>query len=157
MPIRPATDADVPVLASIINAAYVVERFFKAGDRTDAGRVRRLQASGTFLLLEDDQGPIGSVYVEVRGGRGYIGMLAVDPPRQGSGAGRTLMHAAEDYCGANGAIAADLHVVNLREDLPPFYRRFGYVESGTLPFSDPDEATRPCHFIVMSKPLPRAR
>jgi GNAT superfamily N-acetyltransferase len=157
MRIRPASAADVPALTSIINAAYVVERFFKVGDRTNADGVRRLQVSGTFLMLEDDQGPIGSVYVELRGTRGYIGMLAVDPARQGSGAGRTLMNAAEDYCASNGAMAADLHVVNLREDLPPFYRRLGYVESGTLPFADPAEATRPCHFVVMTKPLPRAR
>ena len=80
-------------------------------------------------------------------------MVSVDPERQGSGYGRALMAAAEDYCLRNGARHADLRIVNLREELPPFYRRLGYVESGTEPFSEPAEATQPCHFILMTKPL----
>jgi hypothetical protein len=47
----------------------------------------------------------------------------------------------------------DIHIVNLREELPPYYRRLGYAERGTLPFSAPERASRPCHFIVMTKPL----
>jgi hypothetical protein len=37
--------------------------------------------------------------------------------------------------------------------LPPFYRRLGYVEIGTAPFSASLEAKVPGHYIVMSKPL----
>jgi predicted N-acetyltransferase YhbS len=153
MSTRLATAADVPAITAIINRAYVVERFFKVGDRTNEESVRALQAKGTFLVLERDGALIGTVYVELRGARGYIGLLSVDPARQGGGAGRELMAAAEAHCLAHGAQYADLHVVNLREDLPPFYRRFGYVECGTAPFADPAEATRPCHFIVMTKSL----
>jgi hypothetical protein len=47
----------------------------------------------------------------------------------------------------------DISVVDLRTELPPFYRRLGYVETGTAPFPDPAKAKRPCHFILMSKPL----
>lgn len=151
--LRIATSSDVPVITSLINRAYVVERFFKVGDRTNEEGVRALQQKGVFLVLERDDALIGCVYVEVRGARGYIGLLSVDPDRQGTGAGRALMAAAEGHCLAHGARHADLRVVNLREELPPFYRRFGYVESGTEPFSDPTEATRPCHFIVMTKVL----
>jgi hypothetical protein len=43
--------------------------------------------------------------------------------------------------------------VDLRTELPPFYRRLGYEQTGTAPFSDPEKATRPCHFILMSKAL----
>jgi hypothetical protein len=46
----------------------------------------------------------------------------------------------------------DILIVNLREELPPFYRKRGYVENGTTPF--PDVETKiPCHFINMAKPL----
>jgi GNAT superfamily N-acetyltransferase len=151
--IRIATAADIPTLERLINAAFVVERFFKVGDRISAEGVRTQQGKGTFLLLECDETPVGSVYVELRAGRGYIGMLSVDPQRQGAGFGRTLMAAAEDYCRENGARHADLRIVNLREELPLFYRHLGYVESGTEPFSEPAEATRPCHFVLMTKPL----
>jgi hypothetical protein len=46
----------------------------------------------------------------------------------------------------------DLTFVNVRQDLPTYYRQFGYVESGTLPFTD--QVTRiPVHLVQMSKPL----
>lgn len=153
METRIATESDVPTLGRLINAAYVVERFFKVGDRITADGVREQQAKGTFLILESDDEAVGSVYVELRGERGYIGLLAVDPARQGGGYGRALMNAAEEYCRSNGADHADLRVVNLREELPAFYRRLGYAECGTEPFSDVAEATRPCHFVLMTKPL----
>ena len=151
MDIRVATAADIPTLERLINAAFVVERFFKVGDRINADGIRTEQAKGAFLLLERDGVAIGTVYVELRGDRGYIGMLSVDPQRQGGGYGRALMAAAEEYCRRNGARHADLRIVNLREELPPFYRRLGYVESGTEPFSEPAQATQPCHFLLMTK------
>jgi GNAT superfamily N-acetyltransferase len=153
MSTRIASPSDVPTLERLINAAYVVELFFKVGDRINAEGIRALQGKGTFLLLETDGHPIGSVYVELRGARGYIGLLAVDPARQGGGIGRALMNAAEAYCRSHDARHADLSVVNLREELPPFYRHLGYSECGTEPFPDLEQATRPCHFILMTKPL----
>jgi hypothetical protein len=49
----------------------------------------------------------------------------------------------------------DITVVNLRTELPPFYRKLGYVENGTEPVR-PDMIPRllePAHFIKMTKPL----
>ena len=80
-------------------------------------------------------------------------MLSIDPAHQGRGLGRLLIDAVESRCRAAGCPRMKIHIVNLREELPPFYRRLGYVEDGTLPFSTPEEATRPCHFIVMTKAL----
>lgn len=152
--IRTATAEDVPSITVLVNEAYVVERFFKVGDRIDAPRVGALLETGIFLLLEREGQLAGSVYLDVREESGRIGLLSVRPSEQGRGLGRRLMDAAEDYARARGARGMELRVVNLREDLPPFYRKLGYVESGTEPFSDPAEATRPCHFVVMTKPLP---
>jgi hypothetical protein len=45
----------------------------------------------------------------------------------------------------------DIHIVNLRQELPAYYRRLGYVEEGTLPFPAPECTSRPCSFIVMTK------
>ena len=47
----------------------------------------------------------------------------------------------------------DLEVVNLREELPAFYRKFGYRVTGTHPFPAMERTKLPCHFMVMSKPL----
>ena len=61
-----------------------------------------------------------------------------------------MIAAAEAYCRDAGCVALDINVVNLRTELPPFYKRLGYVETGSAPFTDP-RATRPCHMIVMTK------
>jgi predicted N-acetyltransferase YhbS len=151
--LRTAGPADARAVTALINAAYEVERFFVDGDRTSEAEVRQYMAKGTFLVAEQDGAPIGCVYTEQRGDRGYFGLLAVDPGQHGRGVGRTLIAAAEDRFRGAGCRAVDISVVNLRTELPPFYRRLGYVETGTAPFPDPEKATRPCHFILMSKTL----
>jgi GNAT superfamily N-acetyltransferase len=79
-------------------------------------------------------------------------MLSVDPARQGHGYGRRMIDAVEALFRSGGCVAVDIRVVNLRLELPPIYRKLGYVEMGTEPFEDP-RALRPAHFILMSKPL----
>jgi GNAT superfamily N-acetyltransferase len=153
MTTRLAVPADAETLAALISLAYRVEDFFKIGDRTDPSDVRRRMQDGAFLLLEDQGMIVGSVYVQVHGEIGYFGMLSIDPSRQGQGLGSRLIAAAEDHCRRAGCHTMELEVVNLRTELPPFYRRFGYTENGTRPFTDHEQAKLPCHFIVMSKPL----
>ena len=47
----------------------------------------------------------------------------------------------------------DLRIVSVRAELPAFYRRLGYVETGTEPFSEEGKLKMPCHFVVMSKAI----
>ncbi len=151
--LRIATLSDGEAIAEIVNRAYVVEEFFLAGKRTDLVRVQALMAKGKFLLREDAARLTGSVYVEIRGERAYFGLLAVEPEMQGRGLGQFLVKAAEDHARANGCRAMDLTVVNLRTELPPFYRRLGYAENGTEPFHADAKVSLPCHFIKMTKTL----
>jgi GNAT superfamily N-acetyltransferase len=151
--LRTAGPADAGAVTALINAAYQVERFFIDGDRTSEDEVRRYMAKGTFLIAEQDAVPVGCVYTEQRGDHGYFGLLAVDPAHHGQGLGRLLIEGAEEHFRRAGCRAVDIQVVDLRLELPPFYRRLGYVETGTAPFTDPEKATRPCHFILMSKQL----
>jgi N-acetylglutamate synthase-like GNAT family acetyltransferase len=157
VPLRRATADDAAAVAGLINAAFQVERFFVEGDRTNAGEVRALMGKGSFLLAEEEGRLAGCVYLERRGDRGYFGLLAVDPARQEKGLGRALVAAAEEEFRAAGCRAVDIQVVDLRTELPPFYRRLGYAETGTAPFPDDARAKRPCHFIRMSKPLEAER
>ena len=150
---RLAVPDDAPALAALISLAYRVEDFFKIGDRTDAADVRDKMTHGAFIVLQDDDGVAGCVYVTAQDGLGYFGMLAVDPSRQGQGLGARLIAEAEDHCRGAGCREIEIEVVNLRTELPPFYRRFGYAETGTRPFIDIDRSSRPCHSIVMSKCL----
>ena len=148
-----ASSAEVNAVVRVINAAYEVEKFFVSGDRTDAEAVTRLMAKGAFLVSHDESGGVtGCVYVELRGDRSYFGMLSVDPDCQGTGLGRRLVEDAEKYAQNHGCRFMDIRVVNLRTELPPFYRKLGYEERGTEPVEDP-RALQPFHFVLMSKAL----
>jgi ribosomal protein S18 acetylase RimI-like enzyme len=150
---RIALATDVEALTQLINAAFRVEKPFFDGDRVNPEKVRVYMNSGQFLFAEDYGKPIGCVYVEVREDRGYVGLLSVDPQRQGTGLGRKLMDAAEIYFRTAGCRGVDLLVISPRTPLPAFYRRLGYVETGTAPFSGEAQSKVPGHYIIMSKEL----
>ena len=152
MHVRPAALSEAPALVSLINAAFRVERFFVESDRISLEQVRAFFESGCFLVAEDE-GLAACVYVEQRGSRGYFGLLSVDPARQNSGVGRLLVDAAEEYCRRLGCQIMDLQIVNLRRELPAFYQRLGYHETGTAPWPVEVATKLPCHFVRMSKPL----
>jgi ribosomal protein S18 acetylase RimI-like enzyme len=153
--IRPATADDRPRLIPLINAAFSVETFLEVV-RTDEDRLTAIMEKGTVLVAEDTSGRIlASVYTELRGSRGYLGMLAVDPEHQRSGLGRRLLAEAEHRFRSQGCEAVDITVLSLRPELPPIYRRFGFVETGTVEFPGSSDL-KPgfeCHCIVMSKAL----
>ena len=153
--VRVASVSDCEALASLINSAFAIEKFLE-GERTDEEQLKEMMRKGQFLLGCDAAGQlVASVYVEVRGSRGYFGMLAVHPEQQKNGLGSRMVGAAEEYCRSRGCGAMDLVVLSLRPELPPLYRKLGYAESGVQEFH-PSRAfigTADCHCIVMSKDL----
>ena len=153
--IRPGRADDLPAILRLINEAFLVEKSFVDGDRTDLADLAARLARGQFLCALAGEAIVACVYLELRGERGYFGMLAVDPARQGTGLGRRLVAEAEATCRARGCTVMDIQVVNLRTELPPYYRALGYGESGTIPFGEGEvgKAKRPCHFVRMSKRL----
>jgi ribosomal protein S18 acetylase RimI-like enzyme len=153
--IREATGADRDLLIPLINSAFSVEAFLE-DPRTDPDRLAAAMQKGTILVAEDAEGRlVASIYTELRGKRGYSGMLAVDPALQRSGLGRRMMEAAEDHFRQNGCEAVYITVLSLRPELPPLYRKFGFIETGTEEFVYPHPLKdgQACHCIVMSKPL----
>jgi N-acetylglutamate synthase-like GNAT family acetyltransferase len=152
--IRWAEARDVAAIVRVINVAFrAAESFFIERDRISAETLRPMLETGNFLLAEDAVGLAGCVLVELRAERAYFGLLAVDPGRQHSGLGRRLIDEAENHARAAGCRAMDIRIVSLRAELPPFYRRLGYVETGTAPFPEEIKSKLPCHFTLMSKPL----
>lgn len=151
--IRRATESDAPALTALINVAFQVERFFLDSDRLDLAEVLDRLKKGHFLAQEAEGRMTACVYVEPRNDRCYLGLLSVDPTLQRAGFGKRLVAAAEDFARAAGCLHMDLNVVNLREELPPFYRKLGYTDLGTSPFPADIFTKLPCHFIRMSKEL----
>jgi GNAT superfamily N-acetyltransferase len=148
-----AAATDVEALARLINAAFVVEQPFIEGERIDPLGVREYMEKGKFLVAEDAAGLAGCVYMEVRAERGYLGLLGVAPTRQGTGLGRKLMDAAENYFREAGCWAVDLRIISARVPLPAFYEHMGYTQTGTAPFAADVPVKVPCHYILMSKTL----
>jgi ribosomal protein S18 acetylase RimI-like enzyme len=165
----------------VINSAFrQAEQSFVDGDRVDLSDVQNYLDSGKFLLAESEGALLGCVYIEPCVGntgkwgtangetkhlesyrssaqsqdRAYLGLLAVEPAHQQSGLGNRLMDAAEEYCRSLGISFMDIKVVNLRGELFGFYRRRGYIETGTSAFPAYVKTKLPCHFIDMSKALP---
>jgi predicted N-acetyltransferase YhbS len=156
MKVRLAAAKDAEAITNLINAAFrKAEAFLIDRDRIDLKSVQSFLQTGKFLLAEDGASLMGCVYVEQRGERMYLGLLSVDPNRQKSGLGSTLMSAAEEYSAKAGSRFMDLHIINVRQELPRFYHRLGYVETGTAPLTPGLEPKLPCHFVRMSKPLTR--
>ncbi|MGB8481094.1 MAG: GNAT family N-acetyltransferase [Acidobacteriaceae bacterium] len=151
--LREAGPADADSIASLVNRAFLAESWFKSTDRTNAAQVRELMSKGVFLLLEEETRLLACVYLEPRGDRVYLGMLSVEQDVQGRGIGRRMMQEAEDFARCQGHVAIDLRIVHVRQELPPYYRKLGYVEAGTEPAPDFPGVKIPIHFVLMSKSL----
>jgi predicted N-acetyltransferase YhbS len=151
--VRLATRKDIPIIVAIVNRAFQVESFFLMHDRTDVENVTEMFEKGAYLLAERAGQILGAVYFEKRGERAYFGMLSVEPETKGQGLGRLLIDAVEEHARDQGCVAMDITVVNLRTELPPFYRRFGYEITGEMPPPERMRSRIPCYLIKMSKSL----
>ncbi len=151
--IRTAKESDADAIARLVNTAFLVEQFFIERDRTNPATVRGLMKKGKFLLAEDGENLVGGIYLEIRGERGYFGMLSIEPAHQGTGVGHRLVDAAETIFRGAGCKMSDLKIVNVRTDLYALYRRWGYADTGTAVYDDPTPTKIPVHFVTMSKPL----
>jgi len=153
--IRIATPEDMDGMIPMVNAAFAIEAFID-GTRTDRERMSEMMQKGIFLVAEDASGRIvACVYAEVRGERGYFGMLAVEPSKQRTGLGRRMAEAAEGYCRQRGCGWMDISVLTLRPELLPYYQKLGYRETRREDFypSRPLKEGFECQSIVMSKEL----
>ncbi len=152
---REATTEDIPEMMEVVNTAFQEEAFFVNRPRTYRAQLEEHFRSGHFLLARRNAQLLASAYYEIRGARGYIGMLAVRPGYQREGLGRAMMQAVEEILRGRRCCIAEISVVSVRTVLPPIYRRLGYVEVG---MEEPHEdlrkkLTMPVQLIKMEKEL----
>ncbi len=170
---RHATHADVDAIARLVESAYrgessragwTTEADLLDGQRTDAIEVRSLiEGVDSFVLLaEEPDGLVGSVWLSRQGGNAHIGMFAVRPTRQASGAGRQLLaHAEREAKRILGVQDVQMTVISQRTELIAWYERRGYVRTNEVrpfPYGDPrfgaprrDDLA----FVVLEKTLAR--
>ena len=174
-----ARPADAEALAAFINRAYrgvaaregwSHEADMLGGQRTDIAMIAaEIAGPGAFLVMRAaEHGDIlACVSTRVRQTAGgdscYLGMLAVDPDRQGRGIGRRMVAFAEARARSAGCVAAEITVIHLRATLIAWYERLGYRTTGrSEPFPYGDERfglpkRDDLRLMVLEKPLVAAR
>jgi len=167
-----ASADDLDAVHALIESAYrgdsarrgwTHEADLLGGQRTDRAALGDILADPRQQLLLHRSGAAidGCVAVTQKaGGLVYIGLVTVDPARQGSGLGRALLAAAEDYASRQlGADRAEMTVIVQRPELIAWYERRGYRVTGErrpFPIADPRFGLpkRPdLEFLVLEKSL----
>lgn len=150
MSITKATAADIPQLKSLINGAYRGEESKKGwtteedildGIRIDETMLVHYFNSKDIVILkytdDETQQITGTVYLEIKGPKLYLGMLCVSPALQGKGTGKLLLAAAIAYANQNNCHAITITVIRVRLELISWYERHGYQFTGKIiPFHD---------------------
>ncbi len=164
--ISPATEADIPALAILVNSAYrgesskkgwTTEADLLGGIRTSEESLRAMLLNPNALILSYIEADklLGCIYLETKGADLYLGMLTVSPDTQATGIGKKLLLAAEKIAVDKQCRAITMTVIAQRHELIAWYERRGYRPTGeTQPFpNDPRFGIpkQPLEFIVMEK------
>lgn len=162
--------ADIANVAALLNSAYrgeasktgwTTEAHLIDGDiRSDEFSVEQvMQMQGSVILKyeNEDKELIGCVNLQQQNDKIYLGMFAVSPLMQGSGIGKRLLRAAEEYATTSGCKAVYMTVISVRTELVDWYNRHGYVDTGERkPFIEDGQSGRhlqPLEFMVLEKKL----
>lgn len=169
MAINKATLADVPQLNVLINSAYRGEES-KKGWTTETDLVGGIRIDEpmlieylnndaiTILKYTNSNGEIiGTVYLEIKGDKLYLGMFSVSPALQNGGVGRALIEEAEVVAKQLGLHIISMTVIRSRKELISWYERRGYNFTGEIqPFHDHGRFGAPkelIELVVMEKTI----
>lgn len=168
MPVSKAAFPDIPAIVKVVNSAYRGEAsrkgwtteadLLKGNLRTDAAAIEQLMADPHSVILKytTDEGIIaGTVYLQRRNKKCYLGMLSVDPLQQASGIGKLILHAATAHASQSGCTHITMTVISVRHELIAWYEKQGYKKTGIIKPFEVDEKfgvpTQPLFFEVLEK------
>ncbi|SCW50323.1 GNAT family N-acetyltransferase [Mucilaginibacter sp. NFR10] len=165
--ITQATLTDVPELNVLVNSAYrgesskrgwTTEADLIGGARIDEQTLAGYMNNENIIILKhtDEEGNItGTVYLEVRTPKLYVGMFSVSPLLQNKGVGRALIEEAEVYARKYNCNTLTMTVISIRSELISWYERRGYKPTGEIqPFHAHGrfgDAKQHIELIVMEK------
>jgi len=167
--ITQATLVDVPELNVLVNSAYrgesskqgwTTEADLIGGLRIDEETLNQYMQDEKVIILKytDEDGYItGTVYLEVRHPKLYIGMFSVSPLLQNKGVGRALIEEVEIYARKYNCNILTMTVISTRFELISWYERRGYKPTGEIqPFHSHGrfgDAKQHIELIVMEKSI----
>ncbi|UTT40654.1 GNAT family acetyltransferase [Glutamicibacter mishrai] len=97
----------------------------------DARRAMETPTSTVLAMIEDER-VLATVMAGHDGHRGWLYYVAVDPKRQGSGLGATMVDAACNWLTARGVPKVQLMVRHENTAVQGFYERLGFVDQQTV-------------------------
>jgi ribosomal protein S18 acetylase RimI-like enzyme len=171
MTIIPATPADIPALAPLVNAAYrgqgedspkgwTSESHLISGARTNAaGITEQFQNPNSIILkcVAENGTLLGCVHLKKQEEKLYLGMLSVWPAHQGEGIGKHLLSAATDHAKEKNCTRIHITVISARPELIAWYERNGYQRTGEIqPFHHGEKfgiQKQPLELVVLEKPV----
>ncbi|MBI9114100.1 GNAT family acetyltransferase [Sanguibacter suaedae] len=129
-------DADVEQVLDLWDSCGLTRPWNDA--RADLAAARTTETATVLVAREEagaaadgGRGPaVGTVMAGYDGHRGWLYYVAVDPSRQGTGIGRSLVVAAEAWLVAQGAVKIQLMVRSTNEGVAGFYAALGYTDAG---------------------------
>lgn len=140
--IRPATAADAPALAALLNhwilhTAVTFNPVPKTSDDIVEMILSKSADGHAFLVAEEDGQIIGQAsYGQFRGGQGYATCMehsiSLLPGTPRKGLGRALLTAVEDHARATGAHQMIAGVSGENADGQAFHARMGYQHLATI-------------------------
>lgn len=164
-----ATEADSLSINRLLNKSYRGEASKKgwtteagliAGNtRADEAMVKNVmqQPDSVFLKFISSGLLTGCVNLQLQSGKLYLGMFGVEPELQGSGIGKQLLQAAEEYAHHIQCKSIYMSVISLRTELIEWYKRYGYTDTGKrIPFEEDGITGRhlkKLEFMIMEKQI----
>ena len=127
--VREMRDADLDQVIALWHAAGVARPWNDPA--TDIAFARRGPHS-TILVLTSGDSVIASAMAGEDGHRGWIYYVAAAPEQQGTGLGRRIMAAAENWLRDRGVWKVQLLVREGNERARQFYERLGYHDTRTV-------------------------
>ncbi len=122
--IRSAMPEDEMAVVALWRACDLVADY---NDPAADFRFARAGACSDVLVAEDETGRIsGSVMVGHDGHRGWLYYVACTPDSRGSGIGRQMVQAAEDWLRQRGVVKAQLLVRETNTKVVSFYEHLGF-------------------------------
>ena len=166
MSISCAIPADIPALTRLVNSAYrgeggwTHESHLLSGPRTNDGGIDELMRDRQSMILkytDEQEVPVGCVYLQKQGNKLYLGLLSVSPERQGKGIGQDLLDSAVAYAREVGCTSIRITVISVRHELIEWYERHGYKRTGEIePFHAGEKfglQKQPLELVVLERPV----
>jgi len=165
-----AVTGDLADLLVLVNSAYrgevsrqgwTTEAHLISGEQRidEEGLSDTLTKAESRVLVYRNSGNeiLGTLNLQKKEGKLYLGMFAVNPLTQNAGIGKIMLTAAEEWAKYLGCVSIYMSVIDVRTELIDWYKRNGYVDTAVrIPFEEDGVSgkhLRHLEFMILEKEI----